>query len=197
MTNRFRITLVILTLLLAACATKPERIVLLPQEGRSTSIVVIGPTGGQVTLAEPYAQALVTDRETSVGKSDAETVAKLYSNLLSAMPVTSKSFVLYFATGGNELTSESAGQLPVIVTEVASTPAAEVVVIGHTDTVGSLGANDALSLRRAQLISDRLISAGVPAGSIISLGRGKREPLVPTADEMAEPRNRRVEIKVR
>jgi outer membrane protein OmpA-like peptidoglycan-associated protein len=38
---------------------------------------------------------------------------------------------------------------------------------------------------------------GVASASIVAVGRGKREPLIPTADGVAEPRNRRVEIVVR
>jgi len=44
---------------------------------------------------------------------------------------------------------------------------------------------------------DSLVALGIPAGRIQAAGRGKREPLVPTDDNVAEPRNRRVEINVR
>ena len=181
----------------AACAPNPTRIVLLPQDGRATSIVVTGPTGHEVTLTEPFAQALVINGAVSAGKTDSQTVAKSYGQLLSAIPVKPKSFVLYFSPGGNELTSESAEQLPDIDNLVSHLPAAEVIVIGNTDTVGSLESNDALSLRRAQTIRDRLIKAGVPGEQIVAIGRGKRDLLIPTADEVAEPRNRRVEVKIR
>ena len=44
---------------------------------------------------------------------------------------------------------------------------------------------------------DLLVAAGVPAESVSVAGRGEREPVVATADEVAEARNRRVEIKLR
>lgn len=197
MTERAPIALAVLTLVLAGCASQAERIVLLPQEGRSTSLVVTGPGGSQVTLSEPYAEAVVTDRQTTAGKIDAETVNKRYGSTLLATPVAPKSFVLYFVTGSNELTREAAGQLPTIAAEVASVPAGEVIVVGHTDRVGTVETNDTLSLRRAQVVRDRLVAAGVAADRAIAVGRGEREPAVETADEMAEPRNRRVEIRVR
>ena len=81
--------------------------------------------------------------------------------------------------------------------EIASRPASEVMVIGHTDTVGGLEANDKLSLRRAEAVRDILVAAGVPGEKIELAGRGERETLVKTGDEVAEPRNRRVEISVR
>ena len=63
--------------------------------------------------------------------------------------------------------------------------------------MGSVQSNDALSLRRAQKIRDDMVKLGVPADQIQVAGRGEREPLVATEDEVAEPRNRRVQISVR
>jgi outer membrane protein OmpA-like peptidoglycan-associated protein len=80
---------------------------------------------------------------------------------------------------------------------LATLPAAEVIVTGHTDRVGSVEANDRLSLARAQAVRELLVDAGVARSIISVVGRGERAPLVPTADEVAEARNRRVEIKIR
>jgi outer membrane protein OmpA-like peptidoglycan-associated protein len=81
--------------------------------------------------------------------------------------------------------------------EVARRPAAEVIAIGHTDRVGNAQQNDALSLQRAERARELLVRMGIPPARITTVGRGEREPLVPTDDEVAEPRNRRVEITVR
>jgi outer membrane protein OmpA-like peptidoglycan-associated protein len=71
------------------------------------------------------------------------------------------------------------------------------VVIGHTDRLGATDYNDRLSRQRASVIAARLMAAGVPADAIEVAARGEREPLIPTRDDRPEPRNRRVEIKVR
>ena len=71
------------------------------------------------------------------------------------------------------------------------------MVTGHTDTTGALLANDELSLKRAQVVAQLLIKNGAPALRTEAVGRGKRELLVKTADEVDEPQNRRVEIVVR
>jgi outer membrane protein OmpA-like peptidoglycan-associated protein len=71
------------------------------------------------------------------------------------------------------------------------------VVIGHTDSVGTLAYNDRLSLARAERVREMLVAMGIPAARIQAAGRGKRELLVPTDDNVAEARNRRVEINVR
>ncbi len=190
-------TVSIATLMLCAACATPERIVLLPGVGaKPTSIEVRGKSGTAV-LAIPYAEAVVTARDTVVGKVDAETVAKRYADVIAATPTAPKLFIVYYLTGGNELTVESLAVVDNIPRELAGRPAAEVVVTGHTDRVGTVEANDALSEKRAALIRDTLIANGVPRSRIVAVGRGEREPLITTADEVDEPRNRRVEIKIR
>ena len=195
MINAGRVVAVSVVMLVGACAS-PERVVLLPDANGTPTAVTISANSGIATLAEPYAEAVVTARETSVGKTDAATVEKRYGNVLAATPTPAKKFLVYFATG-NELTGESLVLLGAIQRELASLPAPEVIVIGHTDRVGTLEANDALSAQRAEFIRDKLVSIGIAAARINTAGRGEREPLVPTEDEVAEPKNRRVEIKIR
>jgi hypothetical protein len=67
-------------------------------------------------------------------------------------------------------------------------------VTGHTDRSGSDAYNMALSLRRANAVKDALVREGIPAAGITVVGRGESQPLVPTADGVREPQNRRVEI---
>ena len=70
-------------------------------------------------------------------------------------------------------------------------------VTGHTDRVGTVQDNDRLSAERAETIRDVLIQHGLHANFVRAVGRGEREPLIPTPDEQDEPRNRRVEVIVR
>jgi outer membrane protein OmpA-like peptidoglycan-associated protein len=81
--------------------------------------------------------------------------------------------------------------------EIARRKAAEVAVIGHSDRVGSLEYNDSLSRRRAERVRNDFVERGIPTSAIHVAGRGEREPIVQTADEVSEPLNRRVEINVR
>lgn len=69
-----------------------------------------------------------------------------------------------------------------------------ITVIGHTDTVGSATYNMGLSDRRAEAAASEMIADGVPGAEIETHGVGKSDLLVPTADGIREPRNRRVEI---
>ena len=72
-----------------------------------------------------------------------------------------------------------------------------VQIEGHTDRVGSVQSNDAFSIKRAIAVREILVDSGVNPSVIETAGRGEREPLVPTEDEVAEAKNRRVEISVR
>jgi len=71
-----------------------------------------------------------------------------------------------------------------------------VTVIGRTDRAGTAAANMALSERRAELVRDALIAAGVPAARIDTSWLGEGEQDVPTPDDVAQQRNRVVDIVV-
>jgi outer membrane protein OmpA-like peptidoglycan-associated protein len=73
---------------------------------------------------------------------------------------------------------------------------ARIVATGHADKSGPENYNMALSLRRANAVKDALVREGVPATVISVVGRGESQPLVPTADGVREPQNRRVEIVI-
>ena len=106
--------------------------------------------------------------------------------------------MLYFLEGKDEFTAESKIEVDRILAELKRRPAPDIVVIGHTDTVGSDANNDRLSLARAERVRELLAKLlNLPEERIQAAGRGKRELLVQTADAVSEGRNRRVEINVR
>jgi outer membrane protein OmpA-like peptidoglycan-associated protein len=95
------------------------------------------------------------------------------------------------------LTPESLLEFDKVKADLAARLAGEIRVIGHTDRVGSVQSNDAFSIKRAIAVRELLVGAGVNPAVIETAGRGEREPLVPTEDEVAEAKNRRVEVSVR
>jgi outer membrane protein OmpA-like peptidoglycan-associated protein len=187
-------------LLLAGCA-KPARddlYVLLPGAEGKTGALSVDSAGRVAVLDQPYAAARVKEPgRVEPGTVTEQEATQAFGSALEAQPGRPISFLLYFLEGRDELTPESQQIVSTIPGEIARRPAPEVVVIGHTDRVGTLPFNDALSLRRAARVRDELVKAGIAADRIRVEGRGEREPLVPTADEVAEPRNRRVEVNVR
>src|SRR5581483_10147796 len=94
--------------------------------------------------------------------TDAE-VRAAFAGALTAQPPRPTSFLLYFRLDSNDLTPESQRVVSDILNDIANRPAPEVVVIGHTDTVGSDAYNDRLSRERAERIRKGLIARGIAA----------------------------------
>ncbi len=185
--------------LMAGCSTPiDDRIVLLPGTGdRPTGAVTVKAAKGDLLLSQPYQQANVSASGVTAEQSSAEKVQATYGAMLAMQPERPRNWVVYFVVGADQLTAESKPVLDELRAALSGYEAGEVVVTGHTDRVGSVTDNDRLSLVRANAVRDLLIAAGVPATRITASGRGERSPVVPTADEVAEARNRRVEIKLR
>jgi outer membrane protein OmpA-like peptidoglycan-associated protein len=195
-----RAALAALVLLLLVGCAKPVRddlYVLMPDHEGKTGALSVESGGQQAVLDRPYASARVTEPgRVAAGAVTEQEARQAFGAALEAQPARPTSFILYFLEGRDELTPDSRQLLGRIIDEIARRPAPEIVVIGHTDRVGAIPFNDALSLRRAERVRDELVKVGIAADRIRVAGRGEREPLVPTADEVAEARNRRVEINV-
>ena len=130
-------------------------------------------------------------------KETPESVSARYGEALAAQPQRPVSYQVYFETGQDEISLESQGVIAQIKADILKRSAPDIIIVGHTDRVGSVEANDALSLQRAGVVRDILLAGGISVLHIEVAGRGEREPLVATEDEVAEARNRRVEIIVR
>ncbi len=182
--------------LLAACAHGPT-VILLPQQDGSKSAVTVTDDGRDIVLDQPYAAVEPAWRGPRPYTSTPAEVEARFGPTLRALPARPVAFTLYFVENRDEVADESKPLLDAVLAEIARRPVPDIVVIGHTDTVGTDNVNDALALQRAEAVRAELVRRGVAPVNITASGRGKRELLVPTADGVAEPRNRRVEILVR
>jgi OmpA-OmpF porin, OOP family len=202
--------LVLAGALVAACAAPPapppappaptrsDLVVLLPGHEGGVGAVVIQEGGREVVLNTAYAKAETgADGRLAAGQASPDDVRAIFAEALAAEPPRPVTFILYFIEATDQFTPESQALVDQVLLTIASRPAPELTVAGHTDAVGTDQYNDALSLRRAERVRTLLIARGITPGSITAVGRGKREPRVPTPAGVAEPRNRRVEITVR
>jgi OmpA-OmpF porin, OOP family len=192
----------VVALALAGCATpKPdtytERVILLPNHDGRPSAVIVTSAGREETLATPYGSIEVASGRQQRGELQQDQIEARYGEVLQTQPARPFTYTLFFNTATTELTAQSKAALSEVREKIRAFPAAQAVVIGHTDRVGTMENNDALSLRRAAAIRDLLIELGIPRVAIEVVGRGERELLVPTPNGVAEERNRRVEIKLR
>jgi outer membrane protein OmpA-like peptidoglycan-associated protein len=175
-----------------------EMVVVLPGPDSKVGTVVVERGGEKVVLNQAYAASRIVNGSAPQPQRLAESeIRAAFGPLLAALPGRPKSFLLYFLEGKDEFTPESLVELDKMLAELRQRGAPDVVVIGHTDRVGTLQFNDRLSLQRAERVRAELVKLGIDQARIQIAGRGERELLVPTADEVPEPRNRRVEISVR
>lgn len=128
--------------------------------------------------------------------SDAD-VTRLFGAALAALPPEPRHFTLYFKFESDALTDDSTRKVPDILASVKRLAVPEVVVVGHTDTLGEPKANIALGLKRAMSMKVVLVDAGIAPALIEVASHGEADLLIKTRDNKAEPRNRRVEISVR
>jgi OmpA-OmpF porin, OOP family len=192
-----RVALVLAAALLAACAGPREQVVLLPSPSGLATAISVSHGGRQLLLDQPYAGARLDRRHLDAAASNAEEVQARYGAALAAQPLLPVQFTLYFVDGKDEFTDESKLIVDGVFAEIARRPVTDVVVIGHTDSVGNDAANDLLSRQRAEVARNAFVQRGLAADKVSTIARGKRELAVPTGDGVAEPRNRRVEILVR
>jgi outer membrane protein OmpA-like peptidoglycan-associated protein len=181
---------------MAGCASR-DLVVVLPEPDGHVGAVMVGPGPGQVVLNKPYAAAHLGSRGARTFSSDDARVKREFGPALAALPARPSVYRLYFLNDSAEMTPAAHEAFEQVFAEIARRPAPEIVVTGHTDTVGQPKDNDQLSYDRAQAIAELLVARGIPRNSITIAGRGDRELLKPTGDQVPEPRNRRVEITVR
>ena len=189
-----RAAVAISLLALAGCAT--SSVALLPAEPGSNvgAVALFNPKDG----AE-LGQLTTANTQTPLGGPVKPRPLKpdTYASLTAAMPAPVARFTLYFVEGSTKLAPGSEPELQKMLAEVARRSGVEVQITGHTDTVGSDADNDALSIKRAREVRDALLDRGLKLTETRIAGRGERELLIQTPDNVDEPRNRRVEITVR
>ena len=160
--------------------------------------VVVERAGTRRVLNEAYAASHIRSLgPPETGKLNQGEIERLFSSTLAAVPQPPSRYRLHFSLGTDDLTVQSRDELGKVLAEIATRPVPDVEVIGHTDSLGPPAVNDRLSVQRAERVKNLMVEAGIPADRITVSGRGSREQLVPTADGVEEPRNRRVEIDVR
>jgi outer membrane protein OmpA-like peptidoglycan-associated protein len=92
--------------------------------------------------------------------------------------------------------ADAAQNLRTLAASLDKYPNTDILIVGHTDNVGSDSYNQGLSQRRASSAASFLTSQGVSAGRLRSTGRGEAEPIASNDDDSGRQLNRRVEVAI-
>jgi OOP family OmpA-OmpF porin len=109
-------------------------------------------------------------------------------------PKAPKQFIVFFGFNKSNLTEEAARVVADAAAAAKQYGSASIMVVGHTDTVGSNSYNNALSMRRSMTVKEALVGHGIPGSAVSTGGRGESELMVQTGDSVKEPQNRRATI---
>ncbi|MBP2674323.1 MAG: hypothetical protein H6Q84_1163 [Deltaproteobacteria bacterium] len=192
----------------SGCASAPPKpapprtqdtILLLPDASGKTGAIIVSGAGKEVLLSETR-QAVVVEEGSPPGRPfimQDNAAASFAAPALKALPPPPVQFILYFEHGTAELTGKSRALMPKVLKAIKERSPVDISVVGHTDTVGDREYNYGLSYKRARAVADLLVSSGVPRSLLEITSHGKDNPLIPTGDQVHEPRNRRVEVTVR
>lgn len=109
-------------------------------------------------------------------------------------PPAARQFIVFFGFGKANLTAEAQAVVAEAAAAAKAQGSAKILIVGHTDTVGSSDSNHQLSLRRADAVKDELTRLGISPDAITASGKGESELMVQTGDGVKEPQNRRATI---
>jgi outer membrane protein OmpA-like peptidoglycan-associated protein len=190
----------LLVLLLNMGCAPSTKVIVLPDPDGKVGVIDVSSAGGVQTLDKPWQTTEISsaDKAPSAPRlMDEKEVKSMFKEALATEPIPPVRFIVYFKTDASDLTTETIKILYRALEEIRVRKSTDIIVSGHTDTVGSAEKNQALSLKRAKVVTDYIVSKGVNPETIAITYHGKGNPLIPTPDGVPEPRNRRVEIMVR
>ena len=172
-----------------------EIVILLPNSDGTVGRLDLETVEGSATLDQAN-QGVQFDRLDEPFTADEALLGELLQGM-GQEPTPPQSWLVYFELRTTELTAESQALLPEIVAAIQARRLPEIRLEGHTDTIGQPETNLRISEQRATLVRNQLVAAGIPTEAIQIQAFGELRPIVATGDGVREPRNRRVEIRVR
>lgn len=187
-------------LLMTGCGAKDNFIILSPSADGALGALEIATEKGSAVLDEAGKAIFIDDRKSVPSEptavSRAETQA-LFQDALRVHPLMPQSFLLYFKYDSEQLSDGSQQLIPYILEAMQNRNSHDIAIIGHTDRQGEDAYNRILAMERIQVVYDILRAHNVKAEEMTIHYHGEGNLLIPTADDVAEPRNRRIEVMVR
>jgi outer membrane protein OmpA-like peptidoglycan-associated protein len=152
------------------------------EKGAIAGALLGGAIGGYVgNRMDKQAKELEKIAETK--RTEQGLVTKLKSDIL-------------FDTGKSDLKPQAQANLKQMAEIMKKYPENVLTIKGYTDSTGSASVNTSLSQKRADAVKNALVSSGMPADTISTLGEGPASPIGDNKTEAGRKQNRRVEIEV-
>ncbi len=204
-TRTIAMTLAVFTTLLPlhGCATKAQTGAAVGAGGGAVVGGVIGKVAGSTAKGAIIGAVVGGTAGALIGARMDRQAKELQQNIPGAtvervgegIQVTFASGLLYDFDAA-VVKTEAQSNLRALAGSLDKYPDTDLVIIGHTDQVGSASYNQALSERRAEAASRYLISQGVSSGRIATRGLGESEPVASNETEAGRAGNRRVEVAI-
>ncbi|NLD39143.1 MAG: OmpA family protein [Desulfatiglans sp.] len=195
---------IILSLLLVfifyGCGKKNSVVVLMPNPDGTVGKLEVSNEGGSQFLDKTNQAVEIKDNKTRPGEAvimSEQEIKSTFENVLAIQPAMPERFILYFEQNSDKLTSESSTLVAEIYSSIKKKGSPDIVVSGHTDTVGEMEHNYQLSINRARAVYNILVNGGVDPSTVKVTSHGEGNPFIKTGDNVSEPRNRRVEVVIK
>lgn len=186
--------------LILGCGSKKNFIVLSPSEDGSVGALQIDNQQGSAVLDEEGKAIYIADENSAPSAPTAISITEteaVFQDALQVHPLMAESFLLYFQFNSKKLTEESQQRISEIHQAINARNSIDISIIGHTDRTGDDAYNQQLSLERAKAVYNILVADKIVGDDMTITYYGEGNPLIPTADNVAEPKNRRVEVMIR
>jgi len=193
-------TLVIALAVLALAGCSGTTVVLVPDPDGKVGRVAVTTQGGETTLSssgESTRAAAAEDKPEAPRIMSQEQIRERFGAALANEPMPPLRRQIHFATGSADLPAEATAVLQAVRQAIEIRKSCDISVIGHSDRAGDDRLNRELSLKRANTLAKALRELGVADSCLDVRYYGEHDPAVVTADGVAEPRNRRVELEIR
>ena len=104
--------------------------------------------------------------------------------------------IIFFAWDRPIVEGDAAARLDALAATLERSPGVGLELAGHADRSGPAGPNVRAGRKRAEAVRASLAARGIAGAAMTVVSYGETRPLIPTADGVREPQNRRVEITV-
>lgn len=205
-TQTFRLALLAATassITLAACATKAGTGAIVGAAGGAVAGGAIGAAAGSTAKGAIIGAVVGGAAGAIIGNEMDKQAKELKQNIKGAkvervgegIQVTFESGLLYDFDSDRVLPTAQTN-FRELAKSLNKYPGSDLLIVGHTDQVGSGEYNQRLSERRASAASSYLVSQGVSSSRVSTRGLGETEPVASNETELGRQQNRRVEVAI-